>query len=102
DAQKDFDLSATADKGLREVKHFWIVNAVSCVASPEAIQKIAERDDVKAVVPNEIIQLEPIRESPRPKGEAVKADAVTYTYGLSKLKIPELRSVYGLDGQGVR
>ncbi|MBI3892260.1 MAG: S8 family serine peptidase [Candidatus Wallbacteria bacterium] len=104
-AQKDFDLAVAADKGVRDLKHFWLVNCVSLVGSPDAIEKIAARDDVKEILPNEPIQLEPTRESPLPKELLLprknKAD-VTYTYGLKKLKIPELRQVYGLDGQGVK
>ncbi|MBI4869756.1 MAG: S8 family serine peptidase [Candidatus Wallbacteria bacterium] len=102
EAQKDFGVFAASDKSIRNVKHFWLVNAVSCVATPEAIEKIAAREDIKAIVPNEIIRLEPTREGPLPKEvlHPRKGD-VTFTYGLKKLKIPELRQVYGLDGQGV-
>ena len=102
DAQKDFDTFVAADSAVKDVKHFWIVNAVSCKASVAAIEKFAARDDVKAIELNQIIRLEPTRPGRQPKEEALrKANELTYTYGLKKLKIPEFRAAYGLDGQGI-
>jgi subtilisin family serine protease len=102
EAQKGFDNFVAADSSVRSVKHFWIVNAVSCKASVAAIEKLAARDDVKAIELNQTIQLEPTRPGSQPKEEALrKANELTYTYGLKKLKIPEFRAAYGLDGQGI-
>ncbi len=100
-AQKDFGTFAAADSGVKNIKNFWIANAISCEATPEAIEQIAARADVKEVIPNEIIQLEPTKDAPQPKDEVLSKEELTYTYGLKRIKIPELRSVYGLDGQGV-
>lgn len=92
------------------VTPFWIANAIAATVSPEMAREIAARSDVEAVFPNETLRLEPTRQGEIPRREqeimerAAKApgDTAEYTYGLLKVKIPELRQVYGLNGEGVK
>ncbi|MBI4872031.1 MAG: S8 family serine peptidase [Candidatus Riflebacteria bacterium] len=102
ESQKDFENGLMAHEGVKDVRHFWLVNALSCRASADAIEKLASRDDVRAIVPNATIQLEPTLPGYQPRDEVVRpTSGLTYTYGLQKLKIPELRKLYNLDGQGI-
>lgn len=90
------------------VKTFWVANAVALTVSPDQVAKIAARSDVREVQLNETIQLEvphaaeiPKREKEILAGRAPEADTAQFTYGLIKVGVPELRQVYGLNGEGV-
>jgi len=93
------------------VKTFWLANIVALTANEALINQIADRDDVRGVFLNETVTLDsaageiPKREQMildrAAAGEKVKGDTAEFTYGLIKLKVPEMRNVYHLTGQGV-
>ena len=93
-----------------DVRTLWIANAIAVTLSPEMVRAVAARPDVEAVFPNETLHLEPTREEPIPRreqeildaGPRADGDTAQWTYGLIKVKIPEIRQVYNLTGEGVK
>lgn len=93
-----------------DVRSLWIANALVVTASPDLVRALAARSDVESVFANEQIELEPARVDPIPRREAdvlergprAPGDTAEYTYGLLKVKVPELRQVYNLTGEGVK
>ncbi|MBI4862616.1 MAG: S8 family serine peptidase [Candidatus Riflebacteria bacterium] len=93
-----------------EVKSLWINNSVALRASRELIEEIAKRSDVAAIFADETVHLEKPRVEPIPRREAqaiergakAPGDTAEWTYGLMKVKVPEVRQVYKLSGAGVK
>ncbi len=89
---------------VRRTKFFWTVNAFMATATPEAITEFAERDDVVA------IELDYSKRNwllgpqnrPAPRPRPVMLDGAQYTYGLTKIGVPELREKNSeVNGHGV-
>lgn len=88
-------------------RRYWVANVVAMTLTQEQAATLAARPEVKEVVPDETIQLEPDRPAAIPKREAdilqgrPAPDGDSATYGLIRLGIPEVRQAYGLTGEGV-
>lgn len=81
---------------VEDIRSYWIVNCLTCYASPEAIMEIAQRDDVAYVRYRPTIApvLEPI--DVRPASGLEKGIA----WGVEKIGAPEVWTL-GYDGTGV-
>ncbi len=78
----------------RNLREFWIFNGVSLTASAQDIKAMANEPSVKRIDFDKEIRLpETTLSEGAPKGD--------WTYGLEKIKVPELRAQYGLLGDGV-
>ncbi|MBI4865518.1 MAG: S8 family serine peptidase [Candidatus Wallbacteria bacterium] len=78
------------------VRALWLANAVAMDADRETIEKLAARGDVKEVVLNETIP------APKVTPSAVVNVPGDFTWGLTRIHIPEVRALYKLSGAGVR
>ena len=94
-----------------DVQSLWIVNAIVLTASPDMVREIAARKDTGTVYLNEKITLEKTVQAPIPRhdqeiidaGPKAAGDTAQFTYGLIKVKVPEIRQVYAnLTGEGVK
>lgn len=73
----------------------WLINGIIMEATPEQIEAIQGRDDVKHVELDATIQLDPVVEA-----RATGDDQVS-TWGLKAVKALEARAAFGVDGSGV-
>lgn len=91
-------LSGFPEGSVSNIRTNWIVNAMGCEATPEAIRLIAARDDVEWVAlktfPNILIEPVNIREPVR--GELDLANA----WGVDQINAPQVWAM-GYEGQGV-
>lgn len=86
----------TGEMQLRRYKFFWTANMFMATVAPELISDLVDREDVQMVLLDRPIYL--YRE-PR---EEVDIEAAEYTYGLQRIGVPEVRSLYpNLLGSGV-
>ncbi|MDB5036946.1 MAG: hypothetical protein JWQ35_474 [Bacteriovoracaceae bacterium] len=75
---------------------FWNVNALMATASSEIISEMAARDDVTKILLDRRIMLE--RNDP----QIEDLDGSTFTYGLEKIGVPDLRTKHPeITGKGV-
>ena len=86
-----------ADRGGRGASRIWLTNSVAVSADAATIQELAGRADVKSV--------HMLKRIPCPQSLASTASALDdteYTWGLRSMHIPEIRTLWGLTGKGVR
>ena len=93
----------TAMRGLpegtvTELRTNWIVNAIGCYATPEAIRAIAEREDVRWVDLKTFDGglIEPVDQRGATPGELSKANA----WGVDQINAPDVWAM-GYEGDGV-
>ncbi len=82
--------------GGNKLRTYWLANAVALDADRATIEKIAARDDVKALELNDNIP------APKVTPSTLKVVPGDYTWGLNRIHIPEVRALYHLTGAGVR
>lgn len=77
-------------------KFFWNVNAMMATATPEVIAEMADREDVQRIILDRRIKLD------RDYREIEELDGTSFTYGLEKIGVPELRTKHPeVNGKGV-
>ena len=82
---------------LKQAESLWVNNSVILTASKGFISNLLNRDDILRILPDREMHLqEPIR----PSGKPSRA-TVDYTYGLLKIRAPEVWDSLGIDGEGV-
>jgi subtilisin family serine protease len=93
-------------KGLVVARGFWIVNAVLVRGTPSQILEATRPSLVTRVIPNFAVEVLGGPDAAAADAFSVEADGVsadvTYTWGLSKIRAPDVWSQVGVNGQGVR
>jgi hypothetical protein len=111
------ELLASRLTGRSPVRSLWITNAIVLSAGADLVAELAARSDVRAIYLDEVVTLEPARTEPILRRDAdalargaaragggarAPGDTAEFTYGLIRIKVPELRQVYNLTGSGVK
>jgi len=85
-----------AFRGNRIYSDSWISNSISMVADKATVQTMANHPAVKRIIWDAPVEV------PETQETTGTPDMGPYTYGLKNLKIPEVRTSFGLTGKGVR
>ncbi|MEO0074118.1 MAG: S8 family serine peptidase, partial [candidate division WOR-3 bacterium] len=84
-----------------EIVPMWIVNAVYCEATPEVIQKIAERPEIWLIQWDKIASPNILNVAPATAAGDVTAGSFTVEWNVKKVKADSVWYVYGYTGEGV-
>ncbi len=101
------DLAAHLEaSGLEVTRNFWIINAVLVKGTPSQILDATRAASVDRIIPNfEVEILGGPSERPNLGDQDFSPQAsirATYTWGLEKIRAPDVWSQVGVNGQGVR
>lgn len=90
---QDRVLALLRERGLGEVKSFWIQNNVAVAVTPSLLEELAGFPEVEA------IDYDAPGGAPEPDREPV-GERVTF-WNMDMIRAPEIWSTYGLDGTGI-